>query len=1020
MTIQIRRSSVDGVVPDPALLAVGELAVNTANAKLWTKHTDGSLKDLSSSNGLEALGQMHDWFERQFNIQTASTTVGANKRLSICNNGDSLSSRCSGYINHFFQRGLGSIKDGGFQGNGALVSQPTSFIASSGPFPGISGDVDPMTSQFNIWMNGSYYNVGPGGSVKWASSNAITLAEIRAYFIKEPGAATFVIETSDNNSTWTQQGAVEDASNATQIGAVAKRTFTEQKVWVRVRNTHASARLKLIGAYTGYDSSVAGFDGMNIQAGGISPTQYCTTPSAIYTPILTDLNPALMTFQFDDVLSEFSTNWTALMNIARAGNDNRSVLFIANGPRLVDGDNAMSAVTSFLRSRVDSDNIAVFDMMEAIGPWSRLVAQGWEGDGIHVNDRAYAYAASILMDRLGMRSMFDPVVTDVVNPAVKTDRLTVGRPFAIPPFDIVPEMSAGTGAAIRFRRDLEFKDTQYDSLFFRFTTNQAVRTNILPDCHYRANIAGAGLPTPKYAEETAGLTEWVYNNRFWLRSESASKDILGIGPFINRVNVTFPAIAAGVEQTFTATVNGVVVPVSDTTGWNVNITWTNPLPVDVYVKQAWVSGTNQVTFVVANKSTGSVTPSANVATITCFQNSGAAGSSATATTTALGGSLGGGSGSSLTVSEVDGTPSSIVTQIVFPNGTVSIGSGVATVTGLQGSPGSAATISVGTVTTGAAGSSVIVTNSGTSSAAVFDITIPRGNTGSAGGTGATGSAGPAADMTRTSTSSNTIGTGSKTFAYTSSSNLGWAVGTRLRAANSSVNYMEGVITAVSSTSVNINVDLIAGAGTPTSWNIGIAGDQGTAGGGGSSIDDCIPFSGSGITNVYLTRPFSGSATTVALSANRLNHVPFRITKTRIFTKIAVTVTTAVASSRIYLGIRNMDQNTGQPTIEILDCGSVDSSSTGVKEITFGSPLTLTPGLYYFDVWSPLNPTISGANNPENILGVQMTGTTSVIITQVFRNSVTGIDTGGMPTDVSGDTYGLHGVGTVTAMLVGIR
>lgn len=59
--------------------------------------------------------------------------------------------------------------------------------------------------------------------------------------------------------------------------------------------------------------------------------------------------------------------------------------------------------------------------------------------------------------------------------------------------------------------------------------------------------------------------------------------------------------------------------------------------------------------------------------------------------------------------------------------------------GPQGDPGAAATIAVGTVTTGAAGSSASVTNVGTSSAAVLDFAIPRGATGAAGSTGAPGS-----------------------------------------------------------------------------------------------------------------------------------------------------------------------------------------------------------------------------------------------------------------------------------------
>lgn len=62
--------------------------------------------------------------------------------------------------------------------------------------------------------------------------------------------------------------------------------------------------------------------------------------------------------------------------------------------------------------------------------------------------------------------------------------------------------------------------------------------------------------------------------------------------------------------------------------------------------------------------------------------------------------------------------------------------------GLQGIPGEAATIEVGTVTTGAQGTNVIIVNSGTSKDAVFDFTIPRGNTGATGPQGPIGPTGP--------------------------------------------------------------------------------------------------------------------------------------------------------------------------------------------------------------------------------------------------------------------------------------
>jgi len=68
---------------------------------------------------------------------------------------------------------------------------------------------------------------------------------------------------------------------------------------------------------------------------------------------------------------------------------------------------------------------------------------------------------------------------------------------------------------------------------------------------------------------------------------------------------------------------------------------------------------------------------------------------------------------------------------------------VATV-GPQGAQGEgSATVSIGTTTTGSAGSNAAVTNTGSATAAVLNFTIPAGAAGDAGATGATGPQGPA-------------------------------------------------------------------------------------------------------------------------------------------------------------------------------------------------------------------------------------------------------------------------------------
>ena len=78
--------------------------------------------------------------------------------------------------------------------------------------------------------------------------------------------------------------------------------------------------------------------------------------------------------------------------------------------------------------------------------------------------------------------------------------------------------------------------------------------------------------------------------------------------------------------------------------------------------------------------------------------------------------------------------------------------------GDKGDTGDAATITVGSTSTGAPGSNASVANAGTSSAAVLNFTIPRGDKGDKGDTGATGSPGAAATVTVGTTTTGQPGT----------------------------------------------------------------------------------------------------------------------------------------------------------------------------------------------------------------------------------------------------------------------
>jgi len=103
-------------------------------------------------------------------------------------------------------------------------------------------------------------------------------------------------------------------------------------------------------------------------------------------------------------------------------------------------------------------------------------------------------------------------------------------------------------------------------------------------------------------------------------------------------------------------------------------------------------------------------------------------------------------GSSATVTNV-GTASNAIFDFGIPQGPqgdpgAAGPTGPTGPTGPAGATGNAATITIGVTNTGAPGTLASVNNSGNSSAAVFNFTIPQGATGAQGPAGATGPAGP--------------------------------------------------------------------------------------------------------------------------------------------------------------------------------------------------------------------------------------------------------------------------------------
>lgn len=137
----------------------------------------------------------------------------------------------------------------------------------------------------------------------------------------------------------------------------------------------------------------------------------------------------------------------------------------------------------------------------------------------------------------------------------------------------------------------------------------------------------------------------------------------------------------------------------------------------------------------------------------------------------------------------------------------------------------------GTSATNAANSA---TAAGTSATNAAGSATAAGNSATAAATSASNAANSATALTATSTTSNTLGTGSKTF--TIQSGKQFVAGVRLLIVNPSnaAQFMSGTVTSYAGTSLVVAVEAFEGTGTLTNWNISVSGQRGIQGATGAS------------------------------------------------------------------------------------------------------------------------------------------------------------------------------------------
>lgn len=223
----------------------------------------------------------------------------------------------------------------------------------------------------------------------------------------------------------------------------------------------------------------------------------------------------------------------------------------------------------------------------------------------------------------------------------------------------------------------------------------------------------------------------------------------------------------------------------------------------------------------ASAASGSASTASSQATAAAGSATSAAGSATTATTEAgIATTQAGNASTSATAAAASATSASTSA------GTATTQAGIATTQ--AGNASTSATAASGSATTASTQAGIATTQAGNAATSA-----------TAAAASATSAANFAAGLIDTSTTSNTIGTGSKSF--TCSTGKQFAAGQFISIANTPTptNYMHGQVTSYNSGTgaLVVNVTDTGGSGTFTAWSISVSGSQGATGPSGSGYSE---------------------------------------------------------------------------------------------------------------------------------------------------------------------------------------
>ncbi len=331
-------------------------------------------------------------FKKLYDSTTAVT------HLNIVSLGDSLGGQKMYMMASNLDRKFGGSNDYVFNSNadasgaGAMGGGNTLY-----PTAIVSGEAE--TGMYDYWFTGNTIRLDDGGSSLFIMTGVNPTCEVvEVYYVKEPGSGSISLSIDS------VVVATEDADDTIGMGKISwTKTLAQEEVKLSV--TGGSVRILFVQATT---PSVSGVNFYNrFMTGGLALSDPMGSSQCvdIVSSVLADIDPDLITFEFDDTDSDITTGFVTLKSILETETPYADKLLISSNPRSTLSEiKGNSDVYLRTQAAISNKSWLTFDAYNSVGSYEEMTAIFGVNDGVHPNVAAHAFWASALWNRLGLNS----------------------------------------------------------------------------------------------------------------------------------------------------------------------------------------------------------------------------------------------------------------------------------------------------------------------------------------------------------------------------------------------------------------------------------------------------------------------------------------------------------------------------------------------------------------------------------------------------------------------------------------